>query len=773
MLKKQSIEIDLSHINDNLKLFIDAGKEDSLEEDFNNDYQTEARYQLREGHFYEYTFSGGEYRNFRLTCSNNKNIVKPRKRKGQEHQGTISPNIYVGTLTLEITNITKPDLKEDLELEVQSIKTDYRTDYQYMLTSITEKCTDLIIQANSPVSHSFEVDDNADSETLYQRFSFVKSIINSEEFEEAIHKIVSTPTTKWIENHELTDVRKIKRFRNKELRQLINATNRFKLPVNHPLIEKGIKYVATKIISNKKRESVDTPENRFIKHALKEFLKFCMDIESHPNANKRLEKEANIVVNKLESHLQESLFLEVSRPITLKLNSPTLQKKEGYRQVLKVWLQFDLAAKLVWKGGEDVYKSGKKDIATLYEYWLFFKLLDVLESIFDIEPKDIEELINNSKDSLDLKLKQGEFTALSGKYTKENRVLNIRFNYNRSFKGENGNQNIEKAGSWTTTLRPDYTLSIWPDGLEEIKNDNGERKAEELEQITHIHFDAKYKVVNIFENGNLDDEKTENREGIYKNADLLKMHAYKDAIRRTGGAYVLYPGGKYKRLEGFHEVLPGLGAFPIKPTKNQEETKHLESFLRDVLSHFLNNASQRENITSKAYKIHKEDLNVIKEPIPEYINGEKLIPDETFVLVGFSKNSKRLKWYKEMGLYNFRMNDEEGSLEFKNDVVNSKFLLIRESGNSEASHIFKIKSGIKVFSKEKLEELGHPEVNKDHYLVYSFDTESIEEFNDVKWSFKDLESYKETVKDKNLRSAAGLPFTTTLTKLMKVKTTKS
>jgi predicted component of viral defense system (DUF524 family) len=39
-------------------------------------------------------------------------------------------------------------------------------------------------------------------------------------------------------------------------------------------------------------------------------------------------------------------------------------------------------------------------------------------------------------------------------------------------------------------------------------------------------------------------EKAENRKGIYKNADLLKMHAYKDAIRRTGGAYVLYPGDK-------------------------------------------------------------------------------------------------------------------------------------------------------------------------------------------------------------------------------------
>ena len=152
--------------------------------------------------------------------------------------------------------------------------------------------------------------------------------------------------------------------------------------------------VATKISSYKKKESLDTSENRFIKHALETFTKFCMDIGNHPNAGERLKYEANIVVQKLESNLQHSIFKEISRPTTLKLNSPTLQKKEGYREVLKVWLKFDLAAKLVWKGGEDVYSGGKKDIATLYEYWLFFKILDVLKSIFDISPKELEKLIN-------------------------------------------------------------------------------------------------------------------------------------------------------------------------------------------------------------------------------------------------------------------------------------------------------------------------------------------------------------------------------------------
>jgi hypothetical protein len=70
-----------------------------------------------------------------------------------------------------------------------------------MLESITERCTDLIMQIDSPITQHFETDFNKNPETLYQRFSFVKSLIDSLEFEEAIQKIVSNPSTKWEEEH--------------------------------------------------------------------------------------------------------------------------------------------------------------------------------------------------------------------------------------------------------------------------------------------------------------------------------------------------------------------------------------------------------------------------------------------------------------------------------------------------------------------------------------------------------------------------------------------
>ncbi|WP_235942696.1 DUF2357 domain-containing protein, partial [Salinimicrobium oceani] len=135
---------------------------------------------------------------------------------------------------------------------------------------------------------------------------------------------------------------------------------------------------------------------------MQSFLKLCNDIKTAAKAGSRIAKEVISTIEKLEQHLHHTFFNEISRAQILKLNSPILQKKEGYREVLKAWLMFDLAAKLVWKGGEDVYASGKKDIATLYEYWLFFTLLDLLKEIFQMNPADLEDLIKPTSDGLSL-----------------------------------------------------------------------------------------------------------------------------------------------------------------------------------------------------------------------------------------------------------------------------------------------------------------------------------------------------------------------------------
>jgi hypothetical protein len=387
-------------------------------------------------------------------------------------------------------------------------------------------------------------------------------------------------------------------------------------------------------------------------------------------------------------------------------------------------------------------------------------LLDLLQSIFEIEPIDVSELIKETSDGLSLQIKQGRFTALRGVYNSGSRKLNIRFNYNRSF---SGNKPYPESGSWTTSLRPDYTLSIWPYGI-------SEPEAEKQELIVHAHFDAKYKVANFYDfiqrkgDDNLDEEKVENRKGVYKNADLLKMHAYKDAIRRTGGAYVLYPGDKSINQKGFHEIIPGLGAFPVKPSKTSTGISELKYFILELIDHFLNRTSQREKIAYRTYDVYKDppdSENIVKEPLPEPYNANRsLIPDDTYVLVGYYKSQEQYHWIKRNGLYNYRMGSGIGSLILDRETVSSKYLLLHTSGDKDSGDLWKIIStGPRVYSKEDLIKKGYPSPSQDNYLVIQIEPVKDREFEDVRWNFKNLENY-------STGRASAFPFTASLSELM-------
>ena len=763
MAETTQIIINLDQIENGLTLIIDARKENTLFDCEDAVLHAEAIYQLVEGSFYDYEFSSKEY-HFK-----NSDYIQAHVRN--KHTGRIAPNIYVGTLTLEIHKTDSTIAVGNLALEVRSVKADYLTDYRTMLESITERCAELIMQIDSPVTQLIEPDYDVDNKTLYQRFSFVKSLIDSREFEEAVHKILSAPTTKWESENHRKDIRNVRKFGRGDVQQLVSRTNRTALPEEHFLRNiYELNSVPLTLDSNRKTESTDTPENRFIKHALQEFLFFCERCVAKFEPYERSKIEAKALSAKLTNLLNQSFFKSVSRPATLQLNSPVLQRKGGYREVLNAWMKFDLAAKLVWHGGDDVYETGKKDIATLYEYWLFFTLLDLLSEVFDIQPKEIQQLIGLDRNGISLNLKQGTAIALKGIFESPLRRLNVQFSYNRSF---GGGKTYPHGGSYTTTLRPDYTVSIWPVDILDQKI------AEKTEQITHIHFDAKYKVNNFYElistskadvlnkeeNEELIiEEAEENKKGTFKNQDLLKMHAYKDAIRRTGGAYVLYPGeGKDNPFRGFHELIPGLGAFVIKPTKNENDKNALKDFIMKVVVNFIDRTSQREQTAAKVYDIHvtpKADNQVLNCPLPEYIDGKRLIPNDIYVLVGYYHKDK-LEWILNNKKYNARAGDTNGSIRLSPKETGAKYLLLHGPGETKTGKLYKLSSkGPRIFSKSDLEKHGYQNPSQDFYMVYDIEDIAEEEFTDHSWDITNLPGYS-----KNRRSP--IPFSVSLAQLMK------
>ena len=794
---KKHVEINIPNLNDDVTLTIYQEFDKSLFEISEDEAITngESIVQLLEGRSYEYKLSN---ENYQLGATIN-GVVSPSKR--DESAGRITPNIYVGTLSLFVQD-NKLFQEECITVEVLATKMNseldksYRENYRFMLDSITAKCTELLMQINAPINQHYEIDFEKDNKTIYQRFAFVQSLIGSNEFTEAIQKIISSPTTQWKQDEELKDIRSLRRITNSNIRQLVSATNRFELPTEHFLTKNfKITNVPSKIISTRKVETIDTPENRFIKHAVEVFLKFstdCFNLFSNFKYE-RAQKEAAVLISNLENQLNHPFFKEISRPITLKLNSPVLQRKSGYREILSAWLKFDLAAKLIWQGGEDVYNAGKRDIAVLYEYWLFFTLYDLIKEKFKLnqhlyDEKPYEHLIVPTYDGLNVMVKSGKHTALEGVYDSGNRKLKVKFSYNRTFTG--GTDYINKddkksAGSWTKTLRPDYTLSIWPADLKEIS-------AEEKELIVHIHFDSKYKVdqyvikpeidPNLSEEEikeavekELNEEKEEERKGKYKNADLLKMHAYKDAIRRTGGAYILYPGtDNQKPLKGFHEIIPGLGAFAIRPSAENTGITELSKFIDSVINHLLDRASQREFTAVKSYEIHKkkkDDINILNEPMPEYLDLEnriKLIPDETNVIIAYYKSDKHLEWITKRMKYNGRIGSDRGAMKLTPQYIGANYLILQNKSNPE-KFIFKIDQSEKnkpviiaatddVFVKEDSQYPEYPNPSQQFYLVFNL-LDKEKDFLDGKFNLHNLSEFKEAQKN-------SLPFTCTLTELL-------
>ena len=737
-------------VKDGIELTIDADNETYatlptlhlVDENMAREYGEE-RLQLLEGTSYSYELPSG------YILGAIPKIVKENRRT--PNRGRITPGIYVGRLPLIIIDSDENEI--ELAVEIRSVKTEYRQEYRKMLEDITDECTDLLMIHSSPVTQRYDIDYAEDSRSLYQKFAFVKSVVDSEHFRNAVQRVISMPVTAWANQSQEYDIRRSRKIGASQLRQISSRSNRIAVPSSHTLYSR-MKTVPASISSTVKIDTVDTPENRFIKHALTEFRRFCgyicREIErKESNADKRphIYHEALALEEKFGAYLHHSLFSDVSDPTSLALNSPILQRKEGYRDILRVWLMFDLAAKLTWQALDDTYNAGKRDVATLYEYWLFFKLLRMFEKIFQMNSNEIKNLIQPTKDGLGLQLKSGKHTAINGVYSHNGRDLSVKFSFNRTF----GKTTYPKSGSWTQNMRPDYTLSLWPSVFSEVD-------AEEQELIVHVHFDAKYKVENLKYLSNdheidIDDEKmnellNEEKIGTYKRADLLKMHAYKDAIRRTVGAYVLYPGTKYTNpYKGFHEIVPGLGAFPISPSDDAKGLDSLEIFIAEIVEHFSNRASQREQLSYYAYGIHKSSAQIIQETMPEYLSLDKTRiapPTDSTVLVGYY-NDDQYKWIEDQKLYNIRIDPKDGLIDYGNNIMGAKYLLLHGKEEIETSRIWEIIGDAPelISKKDLVEQKNYPRTpNADNYFLFKLKQIENIAFNEKKWDLSLLPQFK-------------------------------
>jgi predicted component of viral defense system (DUF524 family) len=710
----------------------------------------EEQVQLLEGRGYD----------FELLAPNSRLCVQPnglvKTNSIRSGLGRIETGIETGVLQITLGATPTGPVMARGTVEILSSKINYREDYRGMLSAIAEQCAELLFDLRATARMRIASKTRSDPHNLPRQIEFLSALLGSKQFLSALDRITAAPHHMLVVDSERRPIAQLRRPGKDFARQVSTSSNRIYLGDAHPLVGLMQRFGTARpslpaVVSVHRRlESIDTAENRFVKHVLSHFADFLQRIEkligqaSSPE-RRRLRRNVQRMSESLREVLARDFFKGVGAPQFLPLGSPVLHRKSGYREILTTWLKFDLAAELMWQGGEEVYGAGKRDMAALYEYWVFFQLLRLFRDKFELVAPLARDLFEHSEGGLNLRLKSHRELGIRGRCLRHPRRLEVCFSYNRT---QQHSAAHKISGSWTRRMRPDYTLSFWPEGFELVE-------AEAQELAVHIHFDAKYRVESITELfGPVDDDLAETRceekRGTYRRADLLKMHAYRDAIRRSEGAYIIYPGATSSPtvFKGFHEILPGLGAFALKPGVDGQPTgiQHLSRFLDEVIAHVANRATARErgtfyrfNIYNHAAEADAKNLNAAL-PEREFDEAQRSTPPADHqVLVGWCENDEQLEWVKKSGLYNFRAGTRRGSIRLDPEIVGARHLLLHTHGNRAIPGLFRIKQrGPRVFTSDELLKRGYP-LESSHEAIYAvFDVEPDPFYADFRWAYEQL-----------------------------------
>lgn len=642
-------------------------------------------------------------------------------------RGLIEPQDYCGLLPLTVINRNDPDKPLARgSVEVRSVKLGYREHYRGMLTCISKICAGLLMDCRAPTRLKLDTLWQKDSRILEQQLEFLRHTLESSPFRSAVDEVLRNPHRRLEDNREERDISRPFKPGRDFARQVAVASRRVEVPEGHPLRNADIRSLPARVSVQSRTDFLDTAENRFVKMVLSEFRDFLADVASHLIRKKadidkpetrRLLGDANRLRGMLETQLGRGFLPDISPPAVVPLGSPALQRKSGYRELLHFWLQFHAGAQLAWDGSADVFEAGARNVATLYEYWLFFQLEKLFRQRFACEKPLHSIIVDKEKAPPQLMLKRGVElrTPVAGTWsTTASRRLNAEFHFNRKFCRRHDH---DKAGSWSRGVQPDYTISIWP---AEYSRDEAERN----ELMAHIHFDAKYRVESLREllGDNEDDDAFES--GVDKSArertaakysDLLKMHAYRDAVRRTAGAYVLYPGnpGDDVRYKGYHEVLPGLGAFAVRPGAEGEAAgiDAVSKFLDDVINHLANRTTARERVTyhlAEAYTAKEEPVSYGAIALPEsdiYGNEFRALPPaEEMVLVAWYKNDAQLDLARdEDGYYYVRLGSRRGALHVHPNLAMVRSVILHADATVFATGMLKLREpGFRVYTRLEL-----------------------------------------------------------------------
>lgn len=324
--------------------------------------------------------------------------------KGESPRGSFQIINFLGfsDMIFEIAGQPIP-----VRLEFISKKLDYDTEYRAMTGEIAKFCSQLLLSWNTPTGLQFSPDPEKLKQIALEQFLFLRHFLNDTRFDSCLEIIQSRPHRELKKDREWRPAIAV---RSTEF--LVNPIGMARDWRTFTFADEGAFKLPAEVLDVTRTESYDTPPNRFIRFALEEFQRLCREVISLFSKNateppKQAVLEAEWLTARLEAALHLPFIKNCSRLTRLPLENQVLQKKEGYRDILKAWLQMHNASKLDWKGNADCYIGSSRNVDVLYEYWIFLTLHRLLNELEGVELMSGEESPENGCDPF-LKTENGE-----------------------------------------------------------------------------------------------------------------------------------------------------------------------------------------------------------------------------------------------------------------------------------------------------------------------------------------------------------------------------
>jgi hypothetical protein len=147
----------------------------------------EEQVQLIEGHSYEYELEVESALAYHLRESS---TIQPSRISPR--LGRIEPGLATGLLPIVLESDDGKEVGR-AHIEVRTNKLDYYRDYRLMLDLIAEKSIGLLLDIHAPAQVRLAPESDSDSPSLHERFAFIRHLLTSHEFRDAINLIVAMP----------------------------------------------------------------------------------------------------------------------------------------------------------------------------------------------------------------------------------------------------------------------------------------------------------------------------------------------------------------------------------------------------------------------------------------------------------------------------------------------------------------------------------------------------------------------------------------------------